>query len=356
MAGALKTYAFINAKLRARLSKILSEEVLHQMIRAGSLPECVQILKNTDFAVVAKTYTDTGDVRMAELELFEKEVALYLEIERFLSGKELALVQALAARFEIETLVNGLRLWFDQQIRGRSIEGAAGYLYRGTIHYPLNVDELILAPDLQELAHALGHTPYGVIVQEEAERVEATESLFPLEVALDQFFYRTLLTAAGALRRRDREIAERMIGVEIDLQNINWLVRLQGFYDLESEEALRCIVPAGLNLTPEAVQEAYSAGKGETLVTDLVSKKYPQLAPLLSAKERQQGHERLALIERVLDEILQIEVRHALLGYPFTIGVVLAYFVLKRNETHKVITILNAKSYDWPEDAIAAML
>jgi vacuolar-type H+-ATPase subunit C/Vma6 len=49
-------------------------------------------------------------------------------------------------------------------------------------------------------------------------------------------------------------------------------------------------------------------------------------------------------------------VRHLLAGYPFTIGILLAYFVLKSAEIRRIQTVLNAKFYNWPEERIMAAL
>ena len=65
---------------------------------------------------------------------------------------------------------------------------------------------------------------------------------------------------------------------------------------------------------------------------------------------------KLILIERLLEEIMLYEVRRTLSGYPFTIGIVLSYFQLKRNEIKKVMTILNAKYYSLSEDRIKGVL
>jgi len=43
-------------------------------------------------------------------------------------------------------------------------------------------------------------------------------------------------------------------------------------------------------------------------------------------------------------------------GYPFTVGIVLAYFVLKRNEMRKVRSILNAKYYKLSEERLQGIL
>ncbi|MHC4887102.1 MAG: V-type ATPase subunit [Planctomycetota bacterium] len=356
MAGALGTYAFINAKLRARISKILSIEALQELARAHSVPECVQLLAQTDFAVVAEAYSSTGDIRTAELELFSQEIRLYVEIEKGLRGIERDFLKALATRFEIENITAALRLWFDAHIRGRGIEGAPGYLYRKPIHHEIDLDRIIHAATLEEASEALSHTPYGALVRKHAPEVERMASLFPIEVAFDHYYFRNLLDATAALSSRDRAIAERLIGVEIDLQNMGWLLRLSGFYDLPADQALQSIVPWGLNLPASALKEAYESGSGHSIVTDLIKSNYPQLAPLLSGSEHQSGNDLLVLLESILEEVLMVEVARAKGGYPFTIGVVLAYFLLKRNETRRIMTILNAKSYGWSEEMIAAVI
>lgn len=356
MAGPLRKYAFINAKLRARISKILPEEIVREMVRAHSLIEAVQLLRETDFAIVEATYSQTGDIKMAERELARKEANLYLELEGLVKDDTLAMVRGLAGRFEIENLKNALRHWFDARIRGRRIDASVVYLLREKIHYELNIDGIVNAATLEEAAAALQNTPYAGLVAENAPRVLEARSLFPIEIALDHYFYRQLLAAIGALAPRDREIARRMIGAQIDLQNINWLVRFKGFYKLPIEEALAYAIPSGLNLSPEAVAEAYSSDNPSAALSSLVRKKYSSLSALLTPQEYSESYSRLTMIERILEQILMLEVRHLLAGYPFTIGIVLAYFILKGNEIRRIMAIVNAKFYNWPEERIMAVI
>ena len=143
MAGPLKTYAFINAKLRTRISKILPEQFIRQLIRARSLAESVQMLEETDFAPVQKVYERTGDIKTAELELVGRELQIYLELENLVEEDIRGFIHSLTGRFEIENLKNAVRLWFDRRVRGRSIEEARGYLLRRRIHYALDLDRII---------------------------------------------------------------------------------------------------------------------------------------------------------------------------------------------------------------------
>ena len=80
MAGELKRYAFINAKLRARISLILADQEMERLIRAPSLPETVQLLHGTQFEFLETVYNQTGDIKMMELELLRAEVRLHREL------------------------------------------------------------------------------------------------------------------------------------------------------------------------------------------------------------------------------------------------------------------------------------
>lgn len=362
MAGALKKYAFINAKLRARISKVLPEEQLHQMARASTLSEAVQMLQGSDFAPVEAVYSQTGDIKLAELELVRKEVRLYLELESMVEGEVAGLVRALATRFEVETLKNALRLWFDSKVRGRSIEEALGYLLRERIHHNLHLEQVVNAGNLSEAAAVLQHTPYASILEEKASRVLDSGTLFPVEIDLDRYFYRQLIEAVNALEPRDRQVARRMIGVEIDMENISWLIRFKTFYNLPLSQVLDYSIPWGLNLSRELIADSYQSEHPDEVLQAMVRKRYPQLAALLGSKEQHAERtlraqfSRLVLIERILEQIMLLEVRRILAGYPFTIGIVLAYFVIKANESKKIMTILNAKFYNWPEDRIMAAI
>jgi V/A-type H+-transporting ATPase subunit C len=348
----VKRYAFIHAKLRTRLSKMLSSELLEQMIRAHSLQEAVQLLKGGAFDIIEHVYDQTGDLKMAELELLKREIRLYTEVESYLDAELLRFLQALTTRYEIDNLKHLLRLWFDRTIRRRSIQEAVGYLLREKIHFDLNIDAVLEAPDIGAVIAALSSTPYAQVISEHAAGI--TETLFPIEIALDHFYYRQLLEETERLEPRDRRIARRLIGVEIDLQNIGWLVRFKDFYKLPLDTALPLMIPYGHNLDRETLGEAYGGQSITGIVAGLIKKRYAALAPLLTGAGGETS--RLVLIERVLSEILMLEVRHILTGYPFAIGIVLAYFILKKNEISRLMTILNAKYYMLDEERIKGLI
>ena len=355
MPGSLKKYAYINAKLRTRLSKILTDDFFDKLIRTPSLPECVELFRNTPFGFVESVYNQTGDIKLIEIELFKREVTLYRELIPQLINEVASFVLALAAFYEIDNLKKAMRLWFDRRIRGRSIDDVVGYLYREKINHILPIDAIVNAESLEEIVLALQATPYADIIQRKSERMESLKSIFPIEIGLDHYYYEQLLTQVNNLKGMDLSIARRMIGVEIDIQNMNWIIRFKNVYDLPLEQVLSYIIPQGFSVSRESVMQVYSAKNPSEILSVLLEKKYSSLQGMLASKTSE-GASRLLLIESILEQIIRQEVRRVLGGYPFTIGIILAYFILKRNEIRKIMTLLNAKYYGLPAERIKSAL
>ncbi len=355
MAGPLSKYSFINAKLRARISKILPGELFDELAKAPSVDAALALLAETPFAGLEQTYSRTGDLKQAELDLLKSEIELYRNIRHHIHPNSRELVDALLSQFEIENLKNAIRIYFDRKVRGRSVESGIHYILYDRIIHDIPIDIIVNAEDFEEIAGVCEGTPYGAIIKKYCHTVESEGSLFRMEVAFDHFYYENLLASIAKLNRRDRDIALRLTGVEIDLQNINWIIRFRNFYDLPLEAVMAAIVPGGFNLDKTVMGEIYSAQNVTSVLQGFIKRKYPGLSALLSS-QTSDSTSRLLLIRRILEEIMKHEVQRILAGYPFTIGITLAYFVLKRNELKKIRTILNAKHYGIDQERIESMI
>jgi len=344
MAGPLSKYAFINAKLRARISKIVPDEKFSQLEKAPSIDEALALLRETAFAGLEQVYSATGDLRQAELGLLKNEIELYRDIRQHLHPESVELVDALLTEFEIENLKNAIRVYFDRKLRNRSVEAAVHYILYDRIINQIPIDIILNADSFDEIAGVCEGTPYSQIVKKYCHTVESEGSLFRMEIAFDHYYYSNLLSAINKLDRKDRSIALRLAGVEIDLQNINWIIRLKSFYDLPLEAVLATIVPGGFNLNAAIIDELYRVQNVTPVLSGFVKSNYPGLSALL-ASATSDSTSRLLLIRRVLEEVMKHEVQRILLGNPFTIGIVLAYFMLKRNELDRIRTVLNTKFY-----------
>jgi len=355
MASPLAKYAFINAKVRARISKILPDGTFDQLARAPSLEAALALLRETPFAHLEETYAATGDLKQAELELLKSEIELYRSVKAYVHRDSLELIDALLCQFEIDNLKNAIRIFFDTHVRHRPTDASIHYILYDRIIHDIPIDLVVNAGSFDEIAGVCEGTPYGQIVRKYGHTVEAEGSLFRLEMALDHFYYQNLLAAIGGLSPRDRGIALRLAGVEIDLQNISWIIRFRKFYNLPLEAVRAAIVPGGFNLSAAVIDDLYGAQNVTAAIQGFVKAKYPGLSALLSSA-MPDSTSRLLLVRRIMEEIMKYEVQHILAGYPFTIGILLAYFALKRNELGKIRIILNAKQYGVEPERIESLL
>jgi V/A-type H+-transporting ATPase subunit C len=355
VAGSLSKYALINAKLRARISNIVPDEVFRQLAAAPSLEAALALLRETPFAGLEEIYSGTGDLRTAELDLLKTEIQLYRNVKQYLHRDSLELVDALLSRFEIDNLKNAIRIFFDRKIRNRPGDSSIHYILYDHIIHDIPIDIIVNAETFDEIAGVCEGTPYSPIIRKYSRTVESESSLFRMEIAFDHFYYSNLLAAIEKLDHKDRSTALRLVGVEIDLQNIDWIIRFRNFYDLPLEAVLAAIIPGGGNLDRTIIAELYSAQNITSALQGFVRGRYPGLSAFVSAKASD-ATSRLLLIQQMLNEIMKYEVQRILVGYPFTIGIILAYFILKRSELRKIRIILNTKQYGVQQERIESMI
>jgi V/A-type H+/Na+-transporting ATPase subunit C len=355
MVSALSKYAFINAKLRARISKILPDEVYGQLIKAASLEATLAVLRDTPFAVLEQIYSSTGDIKQAEFELLKGEIELYQNIKNYIHPSSAGFVDALLYQYEIENLKNAIRIYFDRVVHKRSSNSSVHYLLYEPIVNKIAIDAIVNANNLDEIAAVCDKTPYGQLIRKYTHTIEAEGSIFHLEIALDHFYYENLLNAIEKLSKKDRKILQRLTGVVIDLQNIDWIIRLKNFYDMPLDTVLVTVVPGGYSLNRDTISQLHSSQSVTTTLSGFIKGRYLGLSSLL-ATETPDSTSRLRLIRRILDEIMKQEVQRIMSGDPFTAGIILCYFILKRAEIKKIRTILNAKKYNIPQERLESII
>jgi V/A-type H+-transporting ATPase subunit C len=351
MGSQVRTYGFINAKLRARLTTLLDDRLIDRILDAPTLDDALLLLRDTPFSDIEQAYRRTSDLKAVELELFRQEVRLYQDLQRYLKGEVLGVVQALALYGEIENIKNALRLFFDHNVRGRDIEEASRFLYPEPIVHDIDVFMLSHARDVDDALNMLKESPYGTIFQEHRDSIEKEQSLFHFEMAMDRHYYSNLIEKVRLLKARDTSIALRIVGIEIDLLNLNWIIRFRNFYRLPEQDVAGFIIPHGYTIDERALMDVYASESIARIIKNIITKRYPSLAVFLS-HEASDTQARIRLIEQVLDQILVIEVRRSLSGYPFSIGTILSYFILKRRDIRRIATALNGKQYNVDKERV----
>jgi len=336
----LGTYAFLNAKVRGKLSKLISPAQYKELVRAPDVLSACLVLRGTEYRDLIQDIVSAADLPRIEAALAEHLIAAHREVRDVAKGHVPRFIEELLRQFEVENLKVLLRAWNAREEKS--------FIYRERICNEIPVDALLDAQSLEEIIVLLGETPYRKPLTLAREDYERTGSPFPLEVALDRELYEATWKVVGELPAVDRKIASRLLGIEADLLNITWMMRFKRYYGLGLADVIKAMVPGGLRINEEFVREVYPGRDEASLMTALLTGVYGSRPPQVTVAPRA-PFERL---EEFLKKTYLQQLRQALGGYPFTIGTVIAYLRLKKAEVSNLITILNAKAFHLPPEEL----
>lgn len=348
-------YGFINAKLRARISSMLTPDDLKRLADARTLHDLFILLRQTPYRVVEEAYTRTGSLRAGERELLKSQVRTLRDLEDHLNDTDRDILASLLIGYEVECVKNALRLFFSRLVLARGDGRLPAYLYDEAIVHDIDYRRVAASESIDELARNLIGTPYQAIVNRHRGGFQREGTLFAVELDLDRYYYERLIETSKDLPKRDRKITRRLVGVEIDLLNISWIIRYRTYYDFPEEKLLGLTLPWGLNTNDEFIRRAILSQNVKQIIEGSIRDTYPGLSTLLAAPAAD-TRSRLLLIEQVLEHILLYEVRKILAGYPFTIGIILAYFIRLRYEYRHIKALIIAKQLDLPRERIGEFL
>jgi len=340
----LAKYAYANAKIRAMLSRLLDERFFDSLLAARTIEDAAVLLKNSPYASVFEAAQKDGfDIHGIEEGLTRFDEDVFLRVAGVLLPSEKDFVSLLLEKYEIEALKLALRLWY----RKAKVDPAE-YLPARQIVHPIDYRRILAAKTIEELIVLLSETPYFKPLARGRDKFKEKDSLFYLEVSLDIDYYGRIIQAVSRFSPSDRNVALKILGIEIDIENINWLIRLRKYYNVALGDMLEWVIPGGTRVDKDLVRGAYAP--------DGLGKIIEQVARGPYAAVRDLTEQNISLIENFLYQALLREVRRALSGFPFSIGTVLGYLTLKRRETRNVISILNAARLGWKKDETAALL
>jgi len=342
----LSTYAFINAKIRAMLSFLISQEVFLKMIDAQDIYDAAELLKGYPHykEIVECVVKGRPDYSLFEKQFIKNDLNAYKNIYKSLPAKiERKLIEDFIEKYEVEQLKTALRIWHK-----KVPVAISDYILEERISFAIDYKKIIYAPNIEEIIFLLDDTPYRKPILNAREKFKKEGSVFYLEACLDADYYSRLVSDISLLSGRDMEIAKKIIGIQIDNQNINWLIKMRKYYNLPAGEMLEWVISGGNRIDKDNIAKFYTIN-GLGNIAESVA-----LGPYLRIKDLIE--ENISLIENFLHEVLIKEVKKALSGYPFTIGTVLSYMILKNSETRNVVSLLYAKKLGISKEELMSLV
>jgi V/A-type H+/Na+-transporting ATPase subunit C len=320
---------------------MLAPEEWRDLCAAADFDALVNVLERT---VYAPYLTELDEKlltpRRAAYQVLKRLADTFDAVMHLLPGTARDLVAQLYRRYEVDNvkaLLRGVE-------RGTPWDQVRYVLFPLGSFTVLDAQRIIESESVSAAVEQLQGTPYYDTLSHAMKRYTAEQSLFPLEVALDLEYWRRLWRGIGQLPRSGQIPARRVVGSLLDTNNLMWAIRYRINHHLSEEEIVNYTLPFGYRVHDEDIQ-AIAAGAD---IASAVRRLYPELddvGPLI--QEPQSGLPELEV--RLLR--LDVEVyRATFAGYPFHVGIPIAYLLLAGMEIQDLTVLIEAKSSRMPPE------
>jgi V/A-type H+-transporting ATPase subunit C len=339
----LARYAATNAVTRTMLSELVSEREFDTIVHSESFVGAWLALRKTAYG---QWVPEDPPSEILEIEKILREVTAmrFRRSIHALRGTPRDVGLLLLSRWDIDNLEFALRLW-----HGKDTDLQKFLTYPSFVN-EIPVYDIVEAETLEEIGLLLRATPYIEAITEGLRPYRESKSIFFVEIALERDYYRRLLEAAAQLGGSDAGVAERIVGAEIDLVNLAWLSRLLDYYKMDPGVVHRHVIPGPSPISRRLAEPGLSLEKLKDLSSEVLSGRAGKHV------EARVGPDSVALFETLVGETVVEIARSTLSGYPFSIGCVFAFYLLKRSELRNLNTAFTGKWLDTDESEISNRL
>ena len=341
MANGVSGYAAISARVRAMYSSLLSPQDFARLSNSPDFPTLIAQLKTTAYGPYLESLKDKDlTSQKVDSQIKGRLADSYASVIQMAPQHAKPILKQLYRYFEVENIKAILR----------GILTNSSWERIGEILFPMGSMSVLPAQAMVESGSVgsaielLQGTTYYETLSFAMKRFSAEQILFPLEVALDLYYWRQLWAEAKKLQGQDREQASRIIGSLMDVNNLMWVIRYKVYYQLSEEEIINYTLPFGYRVRDEDVR-SIAAGADLASVVGRVFPGIPDLNTLL-----ENPRVGLPQLEIILKKRLMQQCLAAFTGNPFHIGIPLAFLILSQLEIEDLTVLIEAKSSQMSEE------
>ncbi|MGE5373492.1 MAG: V-type ATPase subunit [Bacteroidota bacterium] len=341
MANGVSGYAAISARVRAMYSSLLSPQDFARLSDSPDFPTLIAQLKTTAYGPYLESLKEKDlTPQKVDSQIKGRLADSYASVIQMAPQHAKPILKQMYRYFEVENIKAILR----------GILTNSSWERIGEILFPMGSMSVLPAQAMVESGSVgsaielLQGTMYYEPLSFAMKRFSSEQNLFPLEVALDLFYWRQLWAEAKKLQGQDREQASRIIGSLMDVNNLMWVIRYKVYYQLSEEEIINYTLPFGYRVRDEDVR-SIAAGADLGSVVGRVFPGIPDLNTLLENPRVGLPQLEILLKRRLMQQCLA-----AFTGNPFHIGIPLAFLILSQLEIEDLTVLIEAKSSQMAEE------
>lgn len=336
-------YAYPNARVRARMGRLLTEKQLSEIIEADNVEEVKNYLRGLpDYAKYVDQYPleKALDAQLAET---------YDTLAKITPTGIQPIFKVLLQKWD----VTNIKSIIIAKESGLSREETADLLIpfgelTGTM------DKLLDAKTVTDIITGLEGTEYARVLDDALSEYENTGMILPLEASLDKYFLDNLLTAASNPADESARVLHSYIGAQVDATNLSIILRSK-VEGLKYDSIQPYIVPNGYQIREWKLKDLMEAEDVGGVISSLEGTEYAQILADSLPEYTKTGS--VAPLETALDEQIRKTAKALSMKIPFGIGPIVGYLNKKDKEIKNLKVITRAKrEIGFPNSKIKEML
>ncbi|MFX0016723.1 MAG: V-type ATPase subunit [Candidatus Hermodarchaeota archaeon] len=334
-----KEYSFINTRIKARKGELFSSADYERLL-SSSLIEGLSYLQDTPRYKDSLTSVDLKANNFIETlvdSLYKNVYDEMLVLLKDTPKKARALIE-----FYLKKPYTNILKQIIRKIHTKDIESLVSRKF-----IIANSDEktelaiISKVESIEELIQKL-QTPWVVeALNSKLDEYQKQKNILLLENAIDHSFYKQIWEVIiPSQNERDRKVTEKIIGTEIDLINLNIVLRSK-LLNFPSKNILFQIIPINYRLR-SVLDQAVEAFSFQDAIDQFQTTVYSDLIQAIFREYREKDKS-ITKIEQLQKEWFIQSLLTMMAGYPFHIGIFLAYIIFRLQETENLRIIFETK-------------
>ncbi|MBU4534380.1 MAG: V-type ATP synthase subunit C [Euryarchaeota archaeon] len=336
-------YAYPNARVRARIGRLITQKQFSEILESENLEEVKNYLRG--FPEYSK-YVDKYPLEKAlDIQLAETHDL----IARIAPGGIKDVFRVLLKKWDI----NNIKTLITAKEAGLNPEKTAELLIPfGEISDV--VEKLVEVKSVTEVIIGLEGTEYSQILEDALTDYEEKGMVLPLEAALDKFYLENLLKAVSDPSDANTTLLHPYIGTQVDASNLKIILRAKAD-GLKYDDISPYMISKGYQIRDWKLKDLMESEDVSGVISALEGTDYSAIMVDALAEYNKTGS--IAPFEAALSEYIQKTAKTLSLKKPFGIGPMIGFLSRKEVEIKNLKVIVRGKRESgFPVSVIKEML
>ena len=250
-------YPNINAKLKAMYANRLTKENINDLIKQSNVKNVVLMLKNK--SDLFKNTQENIDRLEIEKLLDESLLNDILKIKKLLNKSDNALFDIFLRQYEIKCVKSILRkLYSDDKTDDIIVQNVKMWTLQ-LFNEIKGIETIENFDDFFQAIKRMGH--YSLI-----KKYQNNENIniFEIENEIDKLYFENLYDKV-----KSNNNLKKIIGSEIDLLNIEWIIRIKRFYNFDKQRLFQVLIDRYYKIKPNQLKDIINANSFDKIKTIL---------------------------------------------------------------------------------------